>query len=110
VVGEHNKAAAGASLGALVAANAPTLHELALAGWSLGDAGMRPLVLALPHNTHLRTLDMSSNDISAAFARDVLLPAVRSNTSLRSLFIGGLPAAAEAHVAARAAAGAGGAQ
>jgi hypothetical protein len=112
-VGEH-QAAAGAALGALVAANAPTLQTLSVSWSSLGDAGLRPLVLALPYNTHLRRLDVRFNSISAAFARDELLPAVRANTSLRSLIgdgkNGGHTAAAEAHVDARAAAGGAGSQ
>jgi hypothetical protein len=40
---------------------------------------------ALPHNTHLRTLDCRGNDMTELFARDRLLPAVRANTSLRTL-------------------------
>jgi hypothetical protein len=51
----------------------------------LGDEGLRPLFEALPLNTHLRTLDVSWNDMNAAFAHDVLLPAVHSNASLRKL-------------------------
>jgi hypothetical protein len=78
-------AAAGAALGALVAANAPALQKLDVSMCNLGDAGLRPLFEALPANTHLRTLNVSYNNMSAAFARDVLLPAVRANTSLRTL-------------------------
>jgi hypothetical protein len=81
-------AAAGVSLGALVAANAPALTELSVSFCDLGDDGLRPLFEALPHNMHLRTLDVQGNFLSDAFARDVLLPAVRANTSLRSLFVG----------------------
>jgi hypothetical protein len=107
-VGEH-QAAAGAAVGALLATNA--LCELSVSGWSLGDAGMRPLVRALPHNTHLRTLNVSWNDISDAFARNELLPAVRANTSLRALIVHDpVGADARVHVAARAAADAVGAQ
>jgi hypothetical protein len=46
-------AAAGAALGALVAANAPALHELRINDCELGDEGLGPLADALPHNTHL---------------------------------------------------------
>ena len=46
---------------------------------------MRPLLDALPHNTHLSRLSFWATGMSAAFARDVLLPAVADNTSLRSL-------------------------
>jgi hypothetical protein len=77
--------AAGAALGALVAANAPALTELNLEWGHLNDAALRPLFEALPRNTHLCTLNVRENDLSEAFARDVLLPAVHANTSLRTL-------------------------
>jgi hypothetical protein len=89
VPAEH-QAAAGAALGALVAANAPALHELC-AWWSrLGDDAWGPLFDALPGNTHLRRLSRRDHDahLSEAFARDRLLPAVRANTSLRTLRTG----------------------
>jgi hypothetical protein len=75
----------GAALGALVAANAPALHELKVSFCNLGDAGLRPLFDALPANTHLRTLSCSGKKLSDAFARDTLLPAVRANSGLRKL-------------------------
>jgi hypothetical protein len=54
--------------------------------WSrFGDVGLRPLFDALPANTHLRTLNVAGNDMSEAFARDVLLPAVRANGCLCKL-------------------------
>jgi hypothetical protein len=68
---------------------------------------MHPLLEALPHNTHLRLVACEGNGMSAAFARDVLLPAVRANTSLLVLDAGDEhDAAVEANalVAARAAA------
>ena len=43
----------------------------------------------LKSNTHLRTLLCSCSNVSATFGRDVLLPAVRTNTSLRRLEAGG---------------------
>jgi hypothetical protein len=76
---------AGAALGALVAANAPALTELDVSNCDLTDDGLRPLFEALPANTHLRTLRCLSNGMSAACARDVLLPALRANASLRTL-------------------------
>jgi hypothetical protein len=81
----NDAAAAGAALGALVAANAPALRKLYLAWCSLGDAGLAPVLDALPANTHLRVLHCSDNDMSAPFARDALLPAIRANGSLREL-------------------------
>jgi Ran GTPase-activating protein (RanGAP) involved in mRNA processing and transport len=76
---------AGTSLGALVAANAPALTMLNVSSCALGDEGLGPLVDALAANTHLQTLNCSGNGMSKAFAFDRLLPAVRANTSLRSL-------------------------
>jgi hypothetical protein len=76
-------AAAGAALAALVAANAPALHELNILGCGLGDAGMGPLVDALPHNTHLQTLHCRETGMSEAFCRDRLLPAVSANAWLQ---------------------------
>jgi hypothetical protein len=80
--------ALGPALGALVAANAPALASLRVAGCMLGDVGMRPLVAALRVNTHLRTLECGRSALSAAFAREALLPAVRANTSLVELSVG----------------------
>jgi hypothetical protein len=77
--------AAGAALGALVAANAPALIALDVTGINSDDAA-RPLLHALLRNTHLRDLSFTGYDLSDAFAREVMLPAVRANTSLRSLF------------------------
>jgi hypothetical protein len=76
---------AGALFGALIAADAPALTALDVSNSFLYDAGMRPLFEALPGNSHLRELNCSLNDITNAFAADVLLPAVRANTSLRTL-------------------------
>ena len=72
---------AGAALAALVAADG-ALEELLLQSSSLGDAGLRPLVEALPENTHLQWLNVYGNGMSEAFQRNVLLPAVRANASL----------------------------
>jgi hypothetical protein len=95
------QAAAAAALGALVAANAPALTKLVVSysRLGLGNAGLRPLLEALPHNTHLRTLDISYNNMSAAFARDVLLPWVRANTSLQQLLAADDADAAYEHIA-----------
>jgi hypothetical protein len=75
----------GAALGALIVANAPALRTLSVSYCALGDAALAPLVDALPHNTHLRQLDCPDVDMTAAFARDRFLPAIRANTSLREL-------------------------
>jgi hypothetical protein len=81
-------AEAGAALGALLLANAPALRTFKIVDCGLGDAGLRPVVEALRHNTHLTTLDCRVNATSEAFARNRLLPAVRVNTSLRELNAG----------------------
>jgi hypothetical protein len=76
---------AGTMLGALLLANAPALQTLDIRDSLLGDDGMRPVVEALRHNTHLTKLHCSWNVMSEAFARNELLPAVRANASLRKL-------------------------
>jgi hypothetical protein len=85
---EGHEEHAGALLGALVAANAPSLAELKVSHWNGGDALLRPLFAALPHNMHLRALNVTGNGFSDAFAHDELLPAVRANASLRHLKTG----------------------
>jgi hypothetical protein len=78
-------AAAGAALGALVAANAPALRVLNVSGCHLDDTSMGPLVDALARNTHLQELVLYNTippRMSDAFARERLLPAVRANASL----------------------------
>jgi hypothetical protein len=102
--GVQTTAEAGAALAALLLANAPALQTLAICNSRLDDEGMRPVVVALRHNTHLTKLNCSWNHMSEAFARNELLPAVRANTSLRQLDVAGQGAAAreaEALVAAR---------
>jgi hypothetical protein len=86
---EEERLHAGALLGALVAADAPALTALDVLDNYLSDDGLRPLFEALPGNSHLRTLHCSHTDMSDAFSPDVLLPAVRANTSLRSLLVCG---------------------
>jgi Ran GTPase-activating protein (RanGAP) involved in mRNA processing and transport len=81
-VDEASRARAGRALGALLAANAPSLEELNIVECSLGDAGLGPLVDALASNTHLHTLRCFGNAWSDAFMHERLLPATRSNPSL----------------------------
>ena len=80
--------AAGTALGALVAANTPALNSLTLCSSNLGDAGLAPLFDALPHNNHIRMLSCWRSGMTEALACDVVLPAVRANTSLRLLQAG----------------------
>jgi hypothetical protein len=88
-VADADRARAGASLGALVAANAPALNELIIFRCALGDEGLGPLVDALAANAHLRKLECSCNGMSVAFALERLQPALLANTSLRELMLVG---------------------
>jgi hypothetical protein len=69
----------------------------------LGDAGLRPLLAALPRNAHLRALCIVGSGMSAACGRGALLAAVRANGSLRTLNADFGGAAAEALVRGRSA-------
>lgn len=69
----------------LIAANAPALQELSLSGFALWESTLRPLLEALPRNTHLRVLRMHRTDVGLSFARTTLLPAVKACASLRRL-------------------------
>ncbi len=80
---EH-AAAAGAAIGALIA-HSQSLEKLHIHNCDLGDAGMGPIVDALPHARCLHTLNCPNNAMSEAFARERLLPAVRACASLRTL-------------------------
>ncbi len=76
---------AGASLGVLVAANAPALKILIVSNCALGDEGLGPLVDALAANTHLQDLNCCHNGVSEAFASERLQPALLANNTLRKL-------------------------
>jgi hypothetical protein len=86
---EAGKAAAGAALGALVAANSPALRTLCLFQCQLSDAGLAPVFAALHVNTHLRSLNCQYSAVSEPFMRDAVLPAVRANAGLRTLHFWG---------------------
>jgi hypothetical protein len=110
-VRDADRERAGASLGALVAANAPALQTLDVSVCALGDEGLGPLVDVLAANTHLQTLGCSGNGMSETFAFNRLMPALLANKMLRKLTIENPDAAAspgvrrlEALVAERAAA------
>jgi hypothetical protein len=85
MVDEHDPVLIGMCMRALIAADSPALKSLNVSMSHLGDAGLGPLCDALPRNTHLRNLRIQSNGMSAAFAAQRLLPAVRANRSLRLL-------------------------
>jgi hypothetical protein len=81
-VDDASRVRAGRVLGALVAANAPSLEELNIVECSLGDEALGPLVDALASNTHLRTLRCFTNAWSDAFMHEQMLPRMRANPSL----------------------------
>ena len=83
--GADNPAALGVALASIVAADSPALRFLYIPGNQLGDAGLAPIMDALPGNRHLPHLIMHNNGMSENFARLRLLPAVRANTGLRGL-------------------------
>jgi hypothetical protein len=99
-----NAAAAGAALGALLA-HSPALAELNLTGCHIGDAGLGPIMDALPQARSLQVLRCAYNDMSEAFARERLLPAVRACRPLRNLWAVDVglvaPAAREAELLVR---------
>jgi hypothetical protein len=91
---EH-AAAAGAAVGAFIA-QSPALKTLYIQFCALGDAGLEPIIRALPRARQLQTLHCDSNTMSDAFARERLLPAVRACGSLRALQATDSPAVREA--------------
>ena len=83
--------AVGAHFAKLISANNPVLASLQLSRSGLRDAGLAPVVAALGNNTHLRSLNISDNDCSAAFYQHVLLPGLSVNTTLGALVAGDDP-------------------
>jgi len=65
-------------------ARSTSLRELNFSD-RLGEAGLAPIFQAMRGTTGLACLDFSNERISVDFARDMVLPAVRANTSLRIL-------------------------
>jgi hypothetical protein len=76
--------AVGAALGALIA-HSPKLQLLDIMFCRLGDAGMGPIMDALPHARCLHMLECRENHMSRHFARTRMLPAVRACAPLRQL-------------------------
>jgi bacterioferritin-associated ferredoxin len=96
-----DNALVGAALGSLIAANAPALQHLDVTGSGLDDAALGPLIDALASNTHLRTLDLSYNEMSEALVRDRLLPALRANGSVYVALDEATPLEREVHTLMR---------
>jgi hypothetical protein len=71
----QDKVATGRALGALLAADLPSLRTLRLNSCRLGDQGMAPLLIGVAANMHLRMLDCcDENQLSAAFERERVVP------------------------------------
>lgn len=83
----------GEGLARLLAAD--TLTDLTVSSCGLGDGSVRMLLAALSSCTTLRSLDLSSNNLSAAFVLDELAVAVAANKSLRKLRLDTYPSTAE---------------
>jgi hypothetical protein len=84
-----DREAAGHALAALLAADAPALESLDIEYWELGESALTPFLAALGRNSHLQWLFVGCNadaqEWSPGFMEEVMLPAVRSCTSLRFL-------------------------
>jgi hypothetical protein len=72
----QDTAAAGRAFGALLRANLPNLTDLILNNCRIGEEGMAALLDGLEANTHLRKLECGYNNVSEAFKRDRLEPAL----------------------------------
>ena len=75
---------AGECLARLIA-RSTSLWKLDLDYNELGEAGLAPIFQALRGNASLVELSLNGEQIRALFVRNVVLPAVRSNTTLRIL-------------------------
>ena len=71
-----SRTAVGATLGMLIAANAPALNYLGVYD-NLCDEGSTPLFSALRANTHLGNLYLDAEYTTEAFVRDTIIPVVR---------------------------------
>ena len=75
--------AAGTQLAQLI--TAAGLERLELIGCNLSEAGLAPIFEALPRASLLLDVTIKGEELSSEFARDVVLPSVRANNSLREL-------------------------
>jgi len=89
---DEDQEVVGEALRALVAAPESKLEQLILSDCRLGDNGVTPLFNAVASNATLRVLHCGDCNISETCARDVILPAVRSNSSLLKLIVRDRPA------------------
>ena len=75
----QDKVATGRALGALLAADSPSLRTLRLNSCRLGDQGLTPLLIGVAANMHLRVLECcDENQLSAAFERERVVPVLNA--------------------------------
>ena len=81
---DDTRRAAGEQLASLIT-HSSALQKFDLTENHFGEVGMAPIFEALPGSSTLKELLVKYEFLSREFARDVILPAVRANTSLRTL-------------------------
>jgi Ran GTPase-activating protein (RanGAP) involved in mRNA processing and transport len=65
--------------------NIPSLHSLALTANTLKSAGLAELAPALYHNTSIKVLDMSGNDLNDMESAELLRDIIRRNKTITTL-------------------------
>jgi Ran GTPase-activating protein (RanGAP) involved in mRNA processing and transport len=65
--------------------NLPNLQSLLLTGGTLGSGELAELAPALYHNTSIKVLDISGNDLNSVESADLLRGILRSNKSITAL-------------------------
>lgn len=88
VVASGERIFVGACLARLITANALSFKKLDRSGCELHDDGKRPIFNALSGNLFLRRLCCDENSITFPFAREVVMPSILRNVTLRELKIG----------------------
>jgi hypothetical protein len=71
--------------------NIPNLKSLLVTGGTLGSAGLAELAPALYHNTSIKVLDMSDNNLNNMKAAEILRDIIRRNKSITTLHLSGTP-------------------
>jgi hypothetical protein len=73
----------------MVLCNTPSLRTLVLTTRTLGSAGLVELAPSLYHNTSIKMLDMSRNDLSEIESTEIFRDILRSNKSITALDLSG---------------------
>jgi Ran GTPase-activating protein (RanGAP) involved in mRNA processing and transport len=69
----------------MVLCNTPCLHSLLLGHCNLGSAGLAELAPALYHNTSVKVLDMSENDLGGMESAEIFRGILRTNKTMTAL-------------------------